>query len=120
MTVFHRGLHGPRRPEAEELLGDRTSDLSALVGREWDAVIDTCGFEPERRRRRRGALADRVGHYGFVSSGSAYRGLADAPVDEDSPSSRATSEEYGAAQGGVRARRRGRDARPRAGSRARA
>ena len=48
VTIFHRGLHNPELfPDAEHLLGDRTRDLSALLGREWDAVIDTCGFEPE-------------------------------------------------------------------------
>jgi 2'-hydroxyisoflavone reductase len=72
-------------PEAEELIGDRTADLSALDGREWDAVIDTCGFEPASVALTAQALADRVGHYGFVSSGSAYADWPNAPVDEDSP-----------------------------------
>ena len=30
VTVFHRGLHGRAHPDAETLIGDRTSDLSAL------------------------------------------------------------------------------------------
>ena len=69
VTVFHRGLHGRAHPDAETLIGDRTSDVSALAGREWDAVIDTCGFEPESVTLTAGALAGRVGQYGFVSSG---------------------------------------------------
>ena len=85
VSVFHRGLHGGVPPEAEELIGDRTSDLSALEGREWDAVVDTCGFAGEHVALTAGALADRVGHYGFVSSGSAYADWPEAPVSEDSP-----------------------------------
>ena len=85
VSVFHRGLHGHAPPEAEELIGDRTSDLSALEGREWDAVIDTCGFAGEHVALTAGALADRAGHYGFVSSGSAYAEWPTAPVTEDSP-----------------------------------
>jgi 2'-hydroxyisoflavone reductase len=85
VTVFHRGLHGAAPPGAEVLIGDRTSDLSALGGREWDAVIDTCGFQPADVALTAGGLADRVGHYGFVSSGSAYRDWPNTPVSEDSP-----------------------------------
>ena len=74
VTIFHRGCARPatcsRTPST--LLGDRTRDLSALLGREWDAVIDTCGFEPEHVGAAAELLADRAGHYGFVSSGSAY------------------------------------------------
>jgi len=95
VTVFHRGRHG-RAPEgAETLIGDRTSDLSALEGREWDAVIDTCGFAPEDVALTAGALADRVGHYGFVSSGSAYADWPHAPVSEDSPVFETDEREYG-------------------------
>ena len=48
-------------------------------------MIDTCGFEPEHVGATAELLADHVGHYGFVSSGSAYRDWPDAPVTEDSP-----------------------------------
>jgi 2'-hydroxyisoflavone reductase len=95
VTIFHRGLHGTADPRAEELLGDRTRDLSALEGREWDAVIDTCGFQPEEVALTAGALADRAGHYGFVSSGSAYRDWPETPVSEDSPTFDSDSREYG-------------------------
>ncbi|MDQ1741609.1 MAG: hypothetical protein QOE53_3261, partial [Pseudonocardiales bacterium] len=96
VTIFHRGVHNPQLfPEAERLLGDRTRDLSALHGREWDAVIDTCGFEPEHVGAAAGLLADRVGHYGFVSSGSAYEGWPDEPVSEDSPVFQSDEREYG-------------------------
>jgi 2'-hydroxyisoflavone reductase len=95
VTVFHRGLHGAADPRAEELRGDRTRDLSALEGREWDAVIDTCGFQAEDVALTAGALADRAGHYGFVSSGSAYRDWPMTPVSEDSPTFEDDSRDYG-------------------------
>ena len=47
VTLFNRGRTNPSLyPEVEKLAGDRTSDLSALRGRSWDAVIDTSGFVP--------------------------------------------------------------------------
>src|SRR5205085_10021529 len=59
VTLFHRGRHGAELfPEAEHLLGDRTRDLGPLAGREWDAVIDTCGFEPEHVGAAARLLAD--------------------------------------------------------------
>jgi len=96
LTLFHRGVHGADLfPAAEHLLGDRTVDLSPLRGREWDAVIDTCGFEPEHVGAAARLLAGATGHYGFVSSGSAYRDWPDAPVDEDSPVHEDDEREYG-------------------------
>ena len=96
VTIFHRGVHNAGLfPAAERLLGDRTRDLSPLEGREWDAVIDTCGFEPEHVAASARALAGAVGHYGFVSSGSAYRGWPDEPVSEGSPVFETDEREYG-------------------------
>ena len=95
VTVFHRGRHGGPPAGAEVLIGDRTRDISALEGREWDAVIDTCGFQGEDVALTAGALADRVGHYGFVSSCSAYADWPDAPVSEDSPTFDSDSTDYG-------------------------
>jgi 2'-hydroxyisoflavone reductase len=96
VTLFHRGRHGDDLfPEAEHVLGDRTEDLAPLEGREWDAVIDTCGFEPEHVGAAARLLAGAVGHYGFVSSGSAYPGWPEAPVDEDAPVHTGDEREYG-------------------------
>ena len=58
-------------------------------------MIDTCGFAPEDVALTAGALADRAGHYGFVSSGSAYAGWPHAPVSEDSPVFESDEREYG-------------------------
>ncbi len=72
-TLFNRGLtHAELYPEVEKLRGDRSGDLSALDGREWDAVFDVAAYFPDEVRRSVAALQGRVGHYTFVSSVSVY------------------------------------------------
>lgn len=84
VTVFHRGQHG-EDVDVEHLHGDRATDLHVLDGRTWDAVVDTCGFAGDIVGASARALRDRVGHYGFVSSVSAYRDWPAQPCDESSP-----------------------------------
>jgi 2'-hydroxyisoflavone reductase len=85
VTLFNRGETNPELfPEAQKLRGDRTQDLGALEGREWDAVLDPSGFLPAVVRSSAEALSDQAGHYLFISSVSAYASLA-VPNDEDSP-----------------------------------
>ena len=85
VTLFNRGETNPELfPEAEKLRGNRTADLSALEGREWDAVLDPSGYIPSVVRASAEALADSTAHYLFVSSVSVYASLT-APVDEESP-----------------------------------
>ena len=96
LTLFTRGVHGTDLfPEATQLVGDRAGDLSALEEGEWDAVIDTSGFQPEHVGRLCELLADRIGHYVFVSSCNAYPGWPEEHVDEDSPTWQTDDEEYG-------------------------
>jgi nucleoside-diphosphate-sugar epimerase len=96
LTLFTRGVHGTDLfPEATRLVGDRAGDLSALAAGEWDAVIDTSGFEPEHVGRLCELLADRIGHYVFVSSVNAYPGWPEERVDEDSPTWQTDDDEYG-------------------------
>jgi 2'-hydroxyisoflavone reductase len=86
VTLFNRGLSGPDLfPEVETIRGDRDGDLSALRGRCWDAVIDTCGYVPSVVRASAGLLADAVGHYTFVSSISVYPDDIGPGVDEGAP-----------------------------------
>ena len=60
VTLFNRGETNPELfPEAEKLRGDRDGDLSALEGREWDAVIDPSGYVPRVVRDFGGAAARR-------------------------------------------------------------
>src|SRR5687768_8514278 len=73
LTLFTRGQTNPDVfPRAGHLVGDRESDLSALEGRTWDAVVDTCGYDPDVVRRSAELLKTAVGHYTFISSISVY------------------------------------------------
>lgn len=96
LTLFTRGMHGADLfPGAERLHGDRSSDLSALRGREWDAVIDTCGYEPGDVAASTHLLAGAAGHLVFVSTCNVYPAWPEAAVDEDSPVWEAPDEDYG-------------------------
>ena len=102
LTFFNRGTTNPELyPEVERLVGDRAGDLGALAGRDWDAVIDTCGYLPSVVRASAEALS-RSGLYCFVSSISVYahfRHVVDenGPIAEldDLPSDEVTNESYG-------------------------
>ena len=103
IAFFNRGTTSPELyPEAERLFGDRASDLAALAGREWDAVIDTSGYLPAAVRASAEMLAD-SGLYCFVSSVSVYSDFT-RPIDEEStvaelgdlPDDEVTGESYGA------------------------
>ena len=84
VTLFNRGETNPELfSDAEKLRGDRDGDLSALEGREWDAVIDPSGFVPRLVRASAELLRGSVGHYVFVSSISVYDELGEPGFDED-------------------------------------
>lgn len=86
VTLFNRGQHSPELfPDVEKLRGDRDGDLSALVGRRWDAVIDPSGYVPRLVSDSAKLLADAVEHYTFVSSLSAYASFAEPNQNEDAP-----------------------------------
>ena len=90
VTLFNRGKSSPGLyPGLETVIGDRTAGLSALDGREWDAVIDVACYDPVVARRSAEAFADRAGRYVFVSTVSVYASqdtthaqLEDAPVGQ--------------------------------------
>jgi len=85
-TLFNRGLSEPGLfPEVEKIEGDRDGDLSALRGRSWDAVIDTCGYVPRVVRASAGLLADAVDHYTYISSISVYSDAIALGADEEAP-----------------------------------
>jgi 2'-hydroxyisoflavone reductase len=73
VTLFNRGLTNPDLyPDVEKIRGDRTHDLSALEGREWDALLDMATFLPRVVRLSVAALRSRVARYVYISSVSAY------------------------------------------------
>ena len=93
VTLFNRNQRGAVFPTVETLVGDRYGDVSALVGRTWDAVIDTSGYTPGAVQRTAELLRDAVDHYTFVSAVSVYRDFARSGMAEDAPVSTMTDEE---------------------------
>lgn len=84
LTLFNRGQTNPDLfPEAEHLRGDRDGGLGALEGRQWDAVIDTCGYVPRIVRQSAELLSPNVGLYVYVSSISVFSDSATANQDEN-------------------------------------
>jgi 2'-hydroxyisoflavone reductase len=73
VTTFNRGQSAPDVEGVEALRGDRSDGvaLEQLAGRDFDGVIDTCGFVPRVIGKATRVLAETVGHYAFVSSISA-------------------------------------------------
>jgi 2'-hydroxyisoflavone reductase len=93
VTLFNRGkTNAGLFPTAEQITGDRKDDLSALHGRHWDAVIDTCGYTRKPVAAMCQLLQNAAGHYTFISSVSAYAGFA-TPNDESSATG-TLSDEY--------------------------
>lgn len=59
--------------------------LSQLVGRKWDAVIDTSGYFPRIVKASAELLAPNVRQYLFISSISAYKDFHAPGFDETAP-----------------------------------
>jgi 2'-hydroxyisoflavone reductase len=86
LTLFNRGkTHAELFPDLEKLHGDRDGHLEALVGRKWDAVVDTSGYFPRLVKASAELLAPSVGHYVFVSTISVYADPVPAHADEATP-----------------------------------
>jgi nucleoside-diphosphate-sugar epimerase len=87
VTLFNRGQTDPGLyPELETRHGDRAAgDLESLREGTWDAVFDTSARVPRWVREAAALLADRVGHYSFVSSCSVYADTTLPGTNESSP-----------------------------------
>ncbi len=86
ITLFNRGQSNPGLfPDVAEIHGDRDGGLDVLVGKKWDAVIDTCGYVPRLTRASAEALKDAVKHYTFISTISVYGDLSIVNMDESAP-----------------------------------
>lgn len=90
MTLFNRGRTNSHLfSDLEKLRGDRDPNvgdgLSALEGREWDAVVDTSAYYPRVVEASAGMLADHVKHYVFISTISVYQPLPESGAPESSP-----------------------------------
>lgn len=91
VTVLSRSGTAPVEG-VETLVGDRTGDLSALRGREWDAVFDTFSDTrpgaPAIEATAR-LLSGAAGCYGYVSGMSVYAPSGPRVPDESGPVRRA-------------------------------
>jgi nucleoside-diphosphate-sugar epimerase len=88
VTTLTRGVSGPPASGAQARYVDRTDAAAlaaALGGEEWDAVIDTWSGAPAVVRSSARLLAERAGHYGYVSSESVYVWPPPAGADESAP-----------------------------------
>ena len=86
ITLFNNDKESAKKfPELESLFGDRDGSIEALGGRDWDVVIDNSGYVTRHVRLTADALKDRVGHYIFISSISAYADLSKPGIDENYP-----------------------------------
>lgn len=83
VTLFNRGrTNAALFPDIETVHGDREQGLEPLHGRQWDAVIDTCGYVPRIVGDAARSLADAAGHYTFISSASVYSDLKQQIIAE--------------------------------------
>jgi len=87
VTIFTRGKTEPTVffddfDRVEQLVGDRSNDLEALKGREWDAVFDNSTSRWEWARDSAQLLKDSVGTYLFVSSTGVYWPYLTTNIDE--------------------------------------
>lgn len=90
VTIFNRGRTAPGMfgKDVEELAGDRASDLTALRGRRWDAVIDesaSLSSAPEWVRLSADLLKDATDQYLFISTRSVFLNTSRVPMTADAP-----------------------------------
>jgi len=97
VTLFNRGLRNPALfPMVEKLIGDRDSNLAALAGRRFDAVIDPSAYRPEQIGRLVAALSEPPLHYTLVSTISVYGAFPPRRSFDESTGVVAGHEGYGA------------------------
>jgi 2'-hydroxyisoflavone reductase len=97
VTLFNRGLRNPTLfPAAEKLTGDRNTNLAALAGRRFDAVIDPSAYGPEQIGLLLSTLGEPPAHYTFVSTVSVYGTFAPKRRYDESTDVVAGHEGYGA------------------------
>ncbi len=86
VSIFNRGRTNPQLfPGVEKLVGDRTNDLKALEGKQWDVVIDNSATDPTWVERSASLLQRSVKRYVFTSTRSVYFDTSRVPMTVDAP-----------------------------------
>ncbi len=90
LTLFNRDKTRKELfPEVPRLKGNRDpkldEGLKALEKGEWDVCFDDCGYVPRIVTASATLLKDRVAHYVYVSSISAYASMEQEGLDEKAP-----------------------------------
>lgn len=90
VTIFNRGRSAPGMfgKDVEELSGDRATDLTALKGKKWDAVIDesaSLSSAPEWVKLSTDLLKDSTDQYLFISTRSVYLDTSRVPMTAEAP-----------------------------------
>ncbi len=97
ITLFNRGRSHPELfTELEHISGDReTNDIEKITAREWDVVIDFCGYYPASIQRLVEGLKGKVGRYIFISTLSVFdfQNIEPGLIDEDAALLGCTEEE---------------------------
>jgi len=93
VTIFNRGkssIRSDKKNQAivdrcELIIGDRNNakDIATLQNRNFDIVIDTCGYYPRQLRESNKVLEKNVGLYIYISSVSVYKDFEKIGIDED-------------------------------------
>ncbi len=93
ITLFNRGQTNPNLfPNVETIIGDREHDIEKLSGRNWDAVIDTCGYVPRIVRESGVGLERSVSQYVFISTLSVHADNREIGINEEYPVGTLTDE----------------------------
>ena len=100
VTLFNRGRNyaAEKIADVEQIHGDRNVDLDKLDGKNWDAVIDTCGYLPQTVKKSAEFLADKAGQYVFISSGSVYAETDNPNYDETTRTAKLSAEQQAAVE----------------------
>lgn len=95
VAVLSRGSTSRELPDDVEIIrSDRHSDLSALKGRSFKWVFDTCAFTPDAVSTLLDALDDKLDRYIFASSISTYGRYETPGITEAAEAADATQEDF--------------------------
>ncbi len=88
VATFTRGktkptIHQTLFEQVEQLIGDRSNDLTALENRKWDVVIDNSGHDVEWARTSAALLKENADLYLFTSSTGVYYPYLEGNIKED-------------------------------------